>query len=153
MAAMTPALLGPMILRANHVRYRTSAATSLSAEHCVPQSCQVLSETESRMLAAVAEVFVPTDQDPLLAVQSIVEHLDRRLACCLRRMVPAYRAGLAAIDCECVHTTGRNLLGLDFEERLRFLASLQSGHKLTAFFSMVATECGKALEASGHHTA
>lgn len=145
MAAMTPALLGPMILRANHVRYRTSATSAVTADQCVPQTCQVLSATESRMLAAVAEAFVPTDLDPQLAIQSIVEHLDRQLACCLQRMVPAYRAGLAAIDCECVHTTGHNLLGLAFEERLRFLTSLQSGHKLTAFFSMLATECGRAL--------
>lgn len=142
MAAMTPAMHGPMILRANHVRYRTAAVT---AEACVPDSCQVLSGSESRMLAAVAEAFIPTDLDPQLAIQSVVEHLDRQLACCLKRMVPAYRAGLAAIDCECVHSTGQNLLGLAFEDRLRFLASLQSGHKLTAFFSMLTTECGRAL--------
>ncbi|BDC48766.1 hypothetical protein F183_A10820 [Bryobacterales bacterium F-183] len=150
MAVMTPALLGPIVLRANPVRYRTPGT---AAEQCVPDCCQVLSQTESRMLAAVAEVFVPTDMDPQLAIQSIVEHLDRQLACCLKRMVPAYRAGLAAIDCECAHKTGHNLLSLPFEDRLRFLASIQSGHKLTAFFSMLATECGRALDANRHASA
>ena len=143
MAAMlTPGMYGPMVLRAN-ARYRTSSV--ITAEQCIPASCQVLSAEESRMLAAVAEGFVPPNMDPQAGIQTIVEHLDRQLACCLKRMVPAYRAGLEAINRESLATTGKSLLNLSFEARLSFLASLQTGHKLTAFFSMVADESCKAL--------
>ena len=89
---------------------------------------------EFEILASIVDVLAAAGSGAALRAES----LDRKLRGPMSRFLPAFRHGLAAIDCACRQKTGRALRDLDAGERRIFVRELRRGHKLTAFFSLLA---------------
>jgi hypothetical protein len=92
-----------------------------------------LTGEEVRLLRAIVEVLAPCGTGNTTCVDSF----ERKLRGSSSRFLPAFRQGLAAIDLACRTKTNRGLLDLDQTERRWFVRQLRSGHKLTAFFSLL----------------
>lgn len=107
----------------------------------IPTPYRVLQPDEVPLLAAIAAMLTP---EPGLSVSAIVSRLDDQLAGVCHRLLPAMRQGLEAIRMECKRTTGTDFQDMAEREQIRFVLSLRSRHKLTAFYSLIADQCRRA---------
>ena len=102
---------------------------------------RVLAPNEILILAAIAEIETP---EPERSIGSIAAYVDAQLAGPLIRLLPAFRQGFAAIEDDCAARSGRHFADLNDEERTLLIMRFRSGHKLTAFFSLLAGQCRRA---------
>lgn len=103
--------------------------------------CRVLDAGEAAILAAIAAI---QGLEPKQTISHIVARVDEQLAGACSRLLPAIRQGFAAIGRECQRHTGLDFQDLEEREQIRFVLSLRSGHKLTAFYSLIADQCRRA---------
>ncbi len=103
---------------------------------------RVLQPNEILILAAIAELETP---EPERSIAAVASYVDAQLAGPLIRLLPAFRQGFAAIEEDCTARSGRHFADLNDEERLLLIMRFRSGHKLTAFFSLLARQCRRAI--------
>ena len=104
-------------------------------------ACRVLHPGEVAILAAVAGMLGP---EPKQSVSEVVARVDEQLAGSCSRLLPAIRHGFDAISRECQRCTGLEFQDMDEREQVRFVLSLRSGHRLAAFYALIADQCRRA---------
>ena len=97
----------------------------------------LLNAHEAALVAAIAEQVIPLEDEPGAAQSRAVHFVDQQLDGALARLRPAYHQGLAAFESASRAETGHSFMDLSPEQRQAFLARIESGHKLTAFYHLV----------------
>lgn len=86
-----------------------------------------LDDNEARLLEAIAEQIIPTDEWPGGRDAGVVTFIDRQLAGPYRRFQQTYRNGLAGITAICQTQARKRFEELSWEEQTSFLRDMESG--------------------------
>ncbi len=94
---------------------------------------------EAAVVEAIAEQFIPTDEDPGAREAGVVYFIDRQLTRKHKRYAAAYRKGVPSFDAACREAAGKPFLDLQAPARRAFLQAVErDGVKgQRAFFEMV----------------
>lgn len=89
----------------------------------------VLSDSEIRILEAVAEQIIPTDRDPGAKEARVTVFIDRQLAACApyAHLADKYREWLGALDAVAVQRAGKSFPDLPWSEQTKLLREAESG--------------------------
>jgi len=88
---------------------------------------QFFSDDEYRLVEAIAEQIIPTDNWPGGRDAGVANYIDIQLAGPLRRFQEQYRTGLAAINESCVGKFGERFEKLAWDTQTGFLLDMESG--------------------------
>jgi gluconate 2-dehydrogenase gamma chain len=121
-------------------RRKMVAITAVGAARAtVAEPLTFFTPQEAALVEAIAEQFIPTDDDAGAREAGVVFFIDRQLAGKHKRHAAAYRKGLPALDAACRDAAGKPFLELDSSARRAFLQRVErdevKGHR--AFFEMV----------------
>ena len=92
-----------------------------------PNYLEFLSKEEARLLDAIAEQFIPTDQDPGAKEACVVNFIDTQLTKNYKRFQQNYRQGLEAFKKTCKDVKGKIFESLRSDEQIAFLELIESG--------------------------
>ena len=113
----------------------TAAATVVGCHGSKTGSCEYLSDSHARTLAALCDQISPADDFPSASQAGVVFYIDRQLARHYRRHRAAYRESLETIE-----SIGRQRLGISFADampaqQLQIVTDVEKQHR--DFFSLV----------------
>ena len=121
----------------------TIAGTAAQSAATPPET---LNEAEAATLEAVVSRLIPSDETGPGAVEAgAARYIDRALGGALASSLPAYRAGLAALDRYAQAERGGRFAGLDAADQDALLAALESNDapgfapSASAFFELLRT--------------
>jgi gluconate 2-dehydrogenase gamma chain len=100
---------------------------------------ETFSRDEARLVEALCDQVIPTDDAPGAKKAGVLYYIDRQLAGPLRRFQAAYRDGLSKLRIACQTRTGRDFTDLPFPLQTQFLQDVEAGRvaDLDSFFRMV----------------
>ncbi len=82
---------------------------------------------EARLVEAISDQLIPPDDWPGGRESGVVTFIDRQLVGPYRRFQRDYRAGLEAIEHDCLQMYGKKFDALPWEEQTSFLQKMESG--------------------------
>lgn len=88
---------------------------------------RVLTEHQVKVLEAIAEQIIPTDQDPGARDAGAVNYIDRVLSGEQQKRLPLYIAGIQGIDETSRALFGQAFLELAFDQQTEVLKVLEAG--------------------------
>ncbi len=88
---------------------------------------RALSDDEAKALAAACDGIIPPDQDPGAAQAGVVTFIDRQLATRQKAALPAWQAGLRALDATARRRHGQRFSDLRPEQQTELLQALEAG--------------------------
>ncbi|MGC4048614.1 MAG: gluconate 2-dehydrogenase subunit 3 family protein [Paludibaculum sp.] len=118
-------IFGGIALKRRNFIVAAAAGATAACSHSplAPASLRVLSPQQAVLLEAWVETIIPTDQDPGARDAGVVLYIDRQLARKFKRLQPAYRDALNAID----RLAEGRFAGITLEERSELLATMERG--------------------------
>lgn len=93
-----------------------------------------LTPAEAITLGAWVDTLIPADQDPGAWDAGVVTYIDRHLMKRFRKLQPAYRAALSAVDRLARQAGAEDFASLPFDRRSLLLASLEEGQADRSLF-------------------
>ncbi len=121
-------------MNSDSLRRRSFLQLAASAASATAVSCgrggspwRCLSASEAETAGAVSDRIVPADQDPGALAAGAVNYIDRQLTGPLKKYLPAYREGLAAIDRLSASRHGKRFTQLSAAEQDELLTVLDTG--------------------------
>jgi gluconate 2-dehydrogenase gamma chain len=82
---------------------------------------------EARLVDAITEQIIPTDQDPGARDAGVINFIDKQLASRLRRHQQAYREGLVGVEETSRAMFKEGFVALAPEQQIKVLKALESG--------------------------
>jgi gluconate 2-dehydrogenase gamma chain len=125
-----------------------------------PNYWKFLTRKEGELLEAIAEQFIPADDDPGAQEACVVNFIDTQLTKHYIRFQQNYRQGLRAFQNTCKETNGKKYELLSSEEQIAFLESVESGdvpekhwdfQKPTSFFRLMLSHCMQGFYGDPRH--
>jgi gluconate 2-dehydrogenase gamma chain len=88
---------------------------------------RALSEDEARTLGAACDQIIPPDQDPGASQAGVVSFIDRQLATRQKKMLPAWRRGIRALDAAARRLHGKPFADLESDRQTALLLQVEQG--------------------------
>ncbi len=88
---------------------------------------RALSDDEAKTLAAACDCIVPPDEDPGAAQAGVVTFIDRQLATRQKAALPAWQAGVRALDATARRRHGQRFGDLTPQQQTALLQALETG--------------------------
>ena len=107
--------------------FLSTAAIATAACNNRQSAYRFFTPAEAATLGAWVDALIPADQDPGAWDAGVVNYIDRHLMRKFRKLQPAYRAALAAVDRMAREAGAKDFSTLAFEERTALLAVLEDG--------------------------
>lgn len=113
---------------------------------------RVLTDAEAAAIEAIAEQFVPADQDPGSRDANVVNYIDQQLASVFAAHLDTYRKGIAGVQ-----RTSNLMFGGDFErlpwaQQTDVLRALEQGDEpARSFFSLIRDHTMQGFYGSPRH--
>ena len=115
-------------------RFLGSALAVSATAGCSKKAATLLTEGETRTLAAICDQMIPPDQDPGGAWAGAHTYISRQLCGPFREYFDAYRAGIAETD----RRAGGSFAGLARDQQLDVLNAMDRDKATKPFISLVA---------------
>jgi gluconate 2-dehydrogenase gamma chain len=121
---------------------------------------RVLSDSEAKLLTAIAEQIIPADEDPGATDAGVVNFIDKQLAGFYSDMRDIYSNGLEAFQDYCREKAGNNFEELDWETQTSLLIELEANktehpyfreNSGTQFFTMLRNHTMQGFYGSPRH--
>lgn len=110
----------------------SAAAATAACSHApfVASELRVLNPAEAALLEAWTDTLIPLDQDAGAHQAGVVYYIDRQLNRKFKRMQPAYRQALAALD----RLSQGRFVEMTLDQKTTLLTSLEHGEAAPGFF-------------------
>lgn len=111
------------------------------------------SDTEAKLVSAIADRIIPADDEPGAEAAGVVFYIDKQLAGPLKRFRPAYTSALSRWNSLCQEQTGKAFAELTPEARTEFLrqAELKPDWKLASFLQLIIDHTMQGFYGSPEH--
>jgi gluconate 2-dehydrogenase gamma chain len=125
-----------------------------------PNYWKFLTNREGALLEAIAEQFIPADDDPGAGEACVVNFIDTQLTKNYSRFQQTYRQGLKAFDQTCKDIMGDSFEGLNHEQQIHFLELMERNEvpakfwikdKASSFFSLLLSHCMQGFYGDPRH--
>lgn len=125
-----------------------------------PNYWKFFTNKEGSLLEAIAEQFIPADEDPGAKEACVVNFIDTQLGKHYIRFQQTYRSGLKAFQSTCKAVTNRNFESLNAAEQIAFLEKMEhndvpkdhwTAQQPASFFRLMLSHCMQGFYGDPRH--